>query len=89
LQFPVLDDGEGIAPEHLPRLFDKFYRVPGSRARIGGGAGLGLAIAREIVLAHGGQIVVESVPGKGSAFTFTLPVNPETVDRTERKGVLV
>ena len=72
--------GEGIAPEHLPRIFEKFYRVPGSRSRIGGGAGLGLAIAREIVAAHGGQISAASEPGKGTTFTFTLPVNPEATD---------
>ncbi|WP_422928743.1 ATP-binding protein [Singulisphaera sp. PoT] len=74
VQFRVVDDGEGIAPEHLPRLFEKFYRVPGSRHE--SGAGLGLAIAREIVIAHGGQIDVSSQLGKGTAFSFTLPIAP-------------
>jgi signal transduction histidine kinase len=71
VRFAVSDSGAGIAAEHLPRIFDKFYRVPGSRSR--GGAGLGLAIAREIVVAHGGQIDVASRPGQGTTFTFTLP----------------
>ncbi len=67
----VEDNGEGIPPEHLPRLFEKFYRVP--TARHSGGAGLGLAIVREIITAHGGEIGVASEPGKGTTFTFTLP----------------
>ncbi len=71
VQFRVSDTGEGIPPEHLPRIFEKFYRVPGSETK--GGAGLGLAIAREIVAAHGGHMDAESVPGEGSEFTFTLP----------------
>ncbi|HEY2157509.1 MAG TPA: ATP-binding protein [Isosphaeraceae bacterium] len=74
IRFRVSDTGEGIAPEHLPRIFEKFYRVPGSETR--GGAGLGLAIAREIVAAHGGHMDAESVPGEGSEFTFTLPAAP-------------
>ncbi len=68
----VADTGEGIAEEYLSRVFERFYRVPGSKAPRG--AGLGLAIAREIVLAHGGTIDVASGPGRGAAFTFTLPV---------------
>ncbi len=70
-RFIVEDNGEGIPTEHLPRLFEKFYRVP--TARHSGGAGLGLAIVREIITAHGGEIAVESEPGKGTKFTFTLP----------------
>ncbi len=69
--FAVADSGEGIPPEHLPRVFERFYRVPGSRS---GGAGLGLAIAREIVVGHGGQIEVSSEPGRGTTFSFHLPV---------------
>ena len=74
VRFRVTDTGEGIPPEHLPRIFEKFYRVPGSETK--GGAGLGLAIAREIVAAHGGQIAAESEPGAGTTFTFTLPSTP-------------
>ena len=74
VRFRVGDTGEGIPPEHLSQIFEKFYRVPGSETK--GGAGLGLAIAREIVAAHGGQMEVRSVPGEGSEFTFTLPAAP-------------
>jgi signal transduction histidine kinase len=69
----VRDNGTGIAPEHLPYVFDRFYRADKSRARQTGGAGLGLAIAKQLVIAHGGSITVESVLGQGSTFTFTLP----------------
>ncbi|MBV8611850.1 MAG: HAMP domain-containing protein [Singulisphaera sp.] len=71
VRFLVEDTGEGIPPEHLGHIFEKFYRVPGSRS--GGGAGLGLAIAREIVVAHGGTIHATSSPGVGTTFTFVLP----------------
>jgi len=67
----VSDTGSGIPPEYLPHIFDKFVQVPGAAT---GGAGLGLAISRLIVEAHGGQISVQSDPSKGSTFTFTLPV---------------
>ena len=70
----VRDTGSGIAPEHLPYVFDRFYRADKSRARQTGGAGLGLAIVKQLVVAHGGSISVESVPGQGSTFTFTLPI---------------
>jgi NtrC-family two-component system sensor histidine kinase KinB len=73
VRFEVKDNGEGIAAEHLPYLFDKFYRVNGPRKSRTNGAGLGLAIAREIVVSHGGEIHVKSRPGEGSTFTFTLP----------------
>src|SRR5262249_37510211 len=69
--FSVADTGTGIPPEHLDRVFERVVQVPGSRS---GGAGLGLSIAREIVEAHGGVIGVQSEPGKGSTFTFSLPV---------------
>jgi NtrC-family two-component system sensor histidine kinase KinB len=71
VRFEVRDTGEGIAREHLDHVFEKFYRVPGARS---GGVGLGLYIAREIVAAHGGAMGVESEPGKGSTFWFTLPM---------------
>ena len=75
VRFTVSDSGPGIPPEHRERIFEKFYRVPG---RGGGSAGLGLYIAREVVRNHGGEIGVESQPGKGSRFWFTLPVVPQT-----------
>lgn len=70
----VIDGGQGIPPEDLPRVFDRFYRGEKSRNRTTGGAGLGLAIAKGIVEAHGGQIGVESESGR-TRFYFTLPAN--------------
>ena len=69
----IADTGEGIPPEELPRLFDRFHRTDKSRSRAHGGAGLGLTIAKGIVEAHGGRIWVESTPGRGATFTFALP----------------
>ncbi|MFM8592966.1 MAG: sensor histidine kinase [Chloroflexota bacterium] len=69
----VADQGAGIAPADLPRIFDRFYRVDASRERQTGGAGLGLAIAKAIAEAHGGSITVESVVGAGSTFSVRLP----------------
>lgn len=68
----VTDDGIGISPEHLPRLFERFYRVGKSRARNEGGSGLGLAIVKHIIDAHGQTIAVKSTEGQGTTFTFTL-----------------
>jgi len=73
VEFYVRDMGAGIASEHLPRLFERFYRVDKARSRESGGTGLGLAIAKHIVLAHGGAIRAESRLGHGSTFYFTLP----------------
>jgi signal transduction histidine kinase len=76
----VNDTGEGIPAEHLPHIFDRFYRADKSRARQTGGAGLGLAIVKQLVVAHGGTVDVASEPGLGSTFTFTLPVQiPENM----------
>ncbi|MGE0490741.1 MAG: ATP-binding protein [Vulcanimicrobiota bacterium] len=72
----VSDDGCGIAPEHLPKLFERFYRVDKSRNRVSGGAGLGLPLARALARAHGGEISVESSLGEGSTFTVSLPLSP-------------
>jgi signal transduction histidine kinase len=70
----VIDNGEGIPPEDLPNMFERFYRVDKSRARHGGGSGLGLTIAKRLVESHGGTISVQSESGKGSCFSFTLPI---------------
>ncbi len=71
--FSVQDSGTGIQPEHIPYIFDRFYRVDESRNRELGGKGLGLAIARSYVEAHGGRIWVESPPGQGAYFYFSIP----------------
>jgi len=70
----VSDTGEGIPAEDLPNIFERFYRVDKSRARVTGGSGLGLTIAKRLVEAHGGTITVQSKLGKGSRFSLTLPI---------------
>jgi signal transduction histidine kinase len=74
VEVSVTDTGEGIPAEDLPHIFERFYRVDKSRARATGGSGLGLTIARRLVEAHGGTITVESKLGRGSRFSFTIPV---------------
>ncbi len=74
LEISVEDTGEGIPAEDLPFVFERFYRVDKSRTRATGGAGLGLAIAKSLVEAHGGEIQVQSQKGKGSRFSFTVPL---------------
>jgi signal transduction histidine kinase len=68
------DKGEGIAKEYLPFIFERFYRVPGERSVTG--TGLGLYICKQIILAHHGNIWVDSAPGKGATFVIELPVEP-------------
>jgi signal transduction histidine kinase len=80
----VVDTGKGIAAEHLPLIFDKFYRVPG--AGQAGGAGLGLAIVREVIAAHDGRIGATSRPGQGTTFTFWLPARHDTHDPAQAQG---
>lgn len=75
----VADNGPGIPSEHLPRLFERFYRVDKARSRSEGGTGLGLSIVRHIVQRHGGSVRVESRLGKGSRFIVTLPLQPQQV----------
>ena len=79
----VSDEGPGIAPDDLARVFERFYRAPGADASgtngAAGGLGLGLYIARGLVERHGGAITVESVPGQGARFSFTLPLAPKPV----------
>ena len=73
IRVQVRDSGAGIAAEHLPHLFDRFFRVDRGRNRATGGTGLGLSIAQTIAQAHGGQLLAESAPGQGSTFTAVLP----------------
>jgi two-component system phosphate regulon sensor histidine kinase PhoR len=72
LLIEIADDGLGIAMEHLPRIFERFYRVDKSRSRNEGGSGLGLAICKHIVDSHNQSISVRSTEGVGSTFAFTL-----------------
>jgi signal transduction histidine kinase len=76
LRVSVVDSGEGIPPDVLPHVFERFYRTDPARSREQGGAGLGLAIARQAVELHGGRMWAESELGAGSAFHFTLPITP-------------
>jgi signal transduction histidine kinase len=77
LRVTVRDTGEGISAEDLPRVFERLYRADRARSRDTGGSGLGLSIARSLVEAHGGRMWAESELGKGSTFTFTLPLGEE------------
>jgi two-component system phosphate regulon sensor histidine kinase PhoR len=72
-RFIVRDTGPGIAPEHLPRLTERFYRVDSGRSRAAGGAGLGLSIVKHIMQHHGGSLEVQSTEGVGSSFTCVFP----------------
>jgi signal transduction histidine kinase len=74
VRIEVRDTGCGIPPEHVANVFERFYRVDRSRARATGGAGIGLAVVRQLVEAHGGTVGVTSTLGRGSCFSFTLPV---------------
>jgi two-component system phosphate regulon sensor histidine kinase PhoR len=71
----VEDTGPGIAPEHLPRLTERFYRVDRSRSRDTGGTGLGLAIVKHVAQRHGAELRIDSVPGKGSVFSIVFPAS--------------
>ncbi len=84
VEFFVADTGIGIGPEHIPRLFERFYRVDKARSRQLGGTGLGLAIVKHLVIAHRGSVRVESTPGDGSTFYFELPqASAETTPHIE------
>ena len=72
-EFSVTDSGPGIAPEHIPRLTERFYRVDRSRSRETGGTGLGLAIVKHVVQRHGAQLRIASVPGQGATFSIVFP----------------
>ena len=73
----VTDTGPGVAPKHLPRLFDRFYRAEASRTRSDGGSGLGLAIARDLARVQGGELVAANAKNGGATFTLTLPAGGE------------
>jgi two-component system phosphate regulon sensor histidine kinase PhoR len=73
IEFSVRDTGPGIAPEHIPRLTERFYRVDRSRSRESGGTGLGLAIVKHVVQRHGAELNIESRPGRGSTFSILFP----------------
>ncbi|MFT4231635.1 MAG: ATP-binding protein [Leucobacter sp.] len=82
----VTDQGEGIAPEHLARIFERFYRVDGARTRGEGGTGLGLSIARHTMRAHGGDVDVWSQPGVGSSFTLTFPLYDALTPKSAKRA---
>jgi two-component system phosphate regulon sensor histidine kinase PhoR len=89
LEFAVRDSGPGIAPEHLPRLTERFYRVDRSRSRETGGTGLGLAIVKHVVQRHGGELRIDSTPGAGSTFALRLPAARVRVTPAARAGTSV
>ena len=76
IRLEVRDTGIGIAPEHVPRIFERFYRADPARSREHGGTGLGLAIVRHLVDAHGGRVEAESVVGRGTTISVFLPASP-------------
>jgi two-component system heavy metal sensor histidine kinase CusS len=82
----VADTGRGIPPEHLPRVFDRFYRVDDARSAAAGGVGLGLSIVRTIATLHGGTATIASAPGCGTRVTLTLPAAREDVARAHTLG---
>jgi len=84
IRLEVSDEGEGIAPDHLPRLTERFYRVDSGRSRAIGGTGLGLAIVKHIVERHRGRLDISSTQGKGTTVSVLLPAMEEERDRTEK-----
>jgi two-component system phosphate regulon sensor histidine kinase PhoR len=74
-RFTVRDTGEGIAPEHIPHLTERFYRVDTARSRASGGTGLGLSIVKHVLLRHDARLIIESEIGQGSTFTCVFPAN--------------
>jgi signal transduction histidine kinase len=88
VRIAVTDTGPGIAPEHLPHLFDRFYKADASRAgtRVPSGSGLGLSIVRAIVVRHGGDVQASNAPGGGAVFTLLLPAAPSSHRDAARRG---
>jgi two-component system, OmpR family, sensor kinase len=91
VELTVTDTGMGIAPEHLPRIFDRFYRADKARSRSQGGTGLGLSIVRQVTEAHGGQVRARSEPGAGATFTVVLPADgsDDLAARSHARGRVV
>lgn len=87
--FSVIDTGEGIAAEHIPRLTERFYRVDRSRSRETGGTGLGLAIVKHVLTRHGARLEIQSVPGKGSTFSAVFPAQRLQFPGTEKSGTVI
>jgi signal transduction histidine kinase len=83
----VSDTGVGIAAEHLPRLFERFYRVDKARSRSNGGTGLGLSIVKRVAETHGGSVAVSSALGQGTIFTVTLPASAVHLDEGDNSRV--
>jgi two-component system, NtrC family, sensor histidine kinase KinB len=81
VRFSVIDHGPGVQPEYQSRIFERFFRIPGAAESYG--VGLGLAIAKEIVISHGGSIGLRSTPGVGSEFYFDLPAVKTNGDRVK------
>jgi len=75
IRFAVADEGEGIAPQHIPRLTERFYRVDPGRSRETGGSGLGLAIVKHALHRHGARLEIDSIEGRGSTFTCHFPLD--------------
>ncbi len=78
LYLSVRDHGVGIDKAHIDRLFERFYRIDAARSRARGGTGLGLSIVKNVALAHGGRVTVQSIPGEGSVFTLVIPAGEAT-----------
>jgi two-component system phosphate regulon sensor histidine kinase PhoR len=89
VRMSVIDIGEGIAPEHLPRLTERFYRADPSRSRAMGGTGLGLAIVKHIVHRHRGRLDIRSKPGEGTCVTVLLPRSPDPLSSKSHQSVTV
>ena len=85
MAFAVVDTGAGITAEDLPHVFERFYRADRARAQATGGSGIGLAIVKHIVEAHGGTIGVQSAPGRGSRFEVRLPFGAPTESASPRR----
>ncbi len=86
----VRDYGPGIAPEHLPRLTERFYRVDIADSRQQGGTGLGLALVKHILNRHGGRLTIESTPGQGATFCMHMPLytgNPRAQSELAEKSI--